>query len=238
MDLSAETQELITQLAKEGFNNGTNAYFLIEKITYNVLKLYYEDEQEIKFPIDIRGIIKAFEIEIMEMDLNVDSGFRIDRVNGYLRSPYGQNGWRIYIDYDDSEFTKRYMLAHEFSHYLLRICTEPVATQENVVDYCIDPMLPKKWDELYTDIMAAYFLLPYRSLIEEMAAYADWMKSTNNYPIDAVQLMRTVGNRAQISSYHTFMSYQYRKYYFCYLYNEIEDGEIREWLKKYEMLFK
>lgn len=241
MEVSVETRTLIKQLTKLGFDNGVKTFFLVEEITNSILRTYYEKDGEIKFPINIRGIIDEFHIEIAEMALNVDLGFRIDRVNGYLRKLGAENKWRIYIEYDDSEFTKRYILAHEFSHYLLRAYAENDSVSDNATDYCVDPMLPKRRTELLADIMAAYFLLPYKPLLEEMIAYTKWMESTNSYPIDAVQMMRSIGNHAQISSYHTFMSYQYRKYYFCYLYNMYENErtpEIEELLKKYAVLFK
>lgn len=241
MEVSTNAKSLIRELTKKGLDNGVRTYSLIEEITKSILEAYYGVESEIKFPIDIRGIIEEFQIEIAEMALNVDLGFCIDRVNGYLRKITAENKWRIYVEYDDSEFTKRYVLAHEFSHYLLRMCAEDEIVSNITTDCCVDPMLPKKWTELLADIMAAYFLLPYKPLLHEMLAYTKWMEATNSYPVDAVQMMRTIGNHAQISLYHTFMSYQYRKYYFCYLYN-MEDNErtseIENLLKEYAILFK
>lgn len=242
----------IKDLKNSFYTNDFKIYNEIESITRSILTEISPEEQTIKFPVNIRKVIKEHHIDIAEMDLNLDLGFRMDRVNGYLRRlrDDSDNGWRIYIEYSDSEFVKRYILAHEFSHYLLKKGEE---IGEGVTQlHCVDPMLPKKREELLADAMAAYFLLPPTVLLDQMNDYKERMRRSNMYPVDPVAFLRDIGNQAQISTYHTFLCYQYVRYYLCSLYEEEskKEKENREktgeaspeggmtWIEKYGELFK
>lgn len=228
-----------------------------EVITKKVLTAFYGDATEVKFPVDIRGIIAKHNIDIAEMDLNLNLGFRMDKVNGYLRciGKYSEDvnlpEWRIYIEYSDNEFIKRYILAHEFSHYLMKKEREELMMSTEI--NCVDPMLPKKKEELLADVMAAYLLMPPNVLLEEMKNYKGKMKENNRYPIDSVTFLRDIGNAVQISTYHAFLCYQYVRYYLCNLYEqnvkiaELSSGKsensemiegAKKWLEEYGELFK
>lgn len=116
----------ITDLKSVFCDQAFRIYVESEAITKEVLTAFYGEVTEVKFPVDIRGIIAKHNIDIAEMDLNLNLGFRMDKVNGYLRciGKHSENvnlpEWRIYIEYSDNEFIKRYILAHEFSHYLMK----------------------------------------------------------------------------------------------------------------------
>lgn len=253
MELSDDIRQKAGKLFSDSFDHGKHTYLYIQEITDSILNDYYNKRGEkLEFPIKIREIVQEFGIEIVEIDLNVDRGFRFDRINGYL-DRIGKNGYHILLEYRDSEFTKRYVLAHELSHFIIKQCCDG---SQAAAEHCVDPMLPKKWEELVADVMAAFFVLPPRLLLHEMNEYYEWMKATNNYPVDAVQMLRKIGIRTQISTYHMFMNFQYVKYYLCYIYNLFGNGnslpeeekeyfpdeeknqKIRDMLEKYDHLFK
>lgn len=213
-------------------------YTEIAAITNEVLKKHYGSLSQVTFPIDIRKIVKENRIEIVSTNLNTDLGFRIDKVNGYLRPSIVNNNtqWRIYIEYNDSEFTKRYILAHEFSHFLMRVYGTESAVQQGEVQHCVTPMIPREETELLADMMAALLMFPCWLVLEEMKNYTEWLRGKNEYPMEAASLLRVLGNKAQISSYYTVISFQYIREYLCFLYSEKK--EQNQWLNEYEYLFK
>lgn len=237
----------ISQLKAKFCGDYSETYTEIYKFTKKILKEYCNKSNiTLTFPVNIRGMIAMYGIEIVEMNLNTDIGFRMERINGYLWhiTQYSPSQWKIYINAPDSEFTKRYVMAHEFSHFLLKqdVQEDCVPIQEN----CIDPMLPKKKTELLADVMAAYFLMPPELLLDEMCRYREKMRKTNYYPIDAAAFLQDIGCKAQISTYHSFLCYQYVRYYLCCLYGEkskeVEEPQTHadavQWMKKYGNLFR
>lgn len=229
--------EELGQLAEKKLNNGAEAYRYAQKVTNDILFEHYGGT--IKFPIDIREILKDFEIELYEMELNTDTGFRLEKVNGFLWEKL--NGkMAINIDYHDSELVKRYVIAHELSHYLLRYAEDKKGTENFLESYnCVDPLFPKEWDELLADIMAAFFLFPPLHVLEHLEQYAGFLKEKNQYPMDAFEWLRVLGQCAAVSTYFTIISYQHLKFYMCYWYNDSKDkGKIDPLIEKYKRFFK
>jgi len=63
------------------------------------------------FPLDIYCVIKKiFSIKIYETDIGKD-------VSGFLEKI--GNTWAIYVNRNESEYRKRFTLAHELGHYIL-----------------------------------------------------------------------------------------------------------------------
>ena len=231
------SENIFANLTKNVFS--PKKYTEIAEIMNEVLVKHYGSLKQVTFPIDIREIVKKNSIEIVSTNLNTDLGFRIDKVNGYLRPSKVNNEiqWRIYIEYDDCEFTKRYILAHEFSHFLLTVYgAECSAPPHGAAQYCVTPMIPKKETELLADMMAAFLMFPCWLVLDEMKAYTEWMQRKNEYPMEASSLLCMLGNKAQISSYHTIICFQYVREYLCFLYSE--KREDNKWLENYECLFK
>lgn len=138
------------------------------------------------------------------------------------------------LENNESEFTKRYVMAHEFSHYLINIYIRDIQSQDSTGDQqCIDPLFPKKRSEMLADIMAAYIMFPYQAVLECMKNYVIDMKARNEYPIDVFEWMRVLGQRTQISPYFTISSYQYLKQLLCE--PDIADAKIRN---EYGELFR
>lgn len=223
---SKELRDALNALRKNHFQNDFELYKKINLITHQIIETYYsEQKRRIIFPIDIRGIVESYGIKVVDTYLNVDVGFKIERVNS--RIVYLDDGsCEIKLEYMDSENVRRYMLAHEFGHFL-------IGDKKN--ENCVDPLFPKYWEELIADIIATFLLFPCELVLLKMKNYTDNMEKGNIYPIDSADWLRVLGDAAQISSYHTIMSYQWIRTYMCYLYN---NHDLFATQKRFESLFK
>lgn len=218
-----------SELNLNGILSVEKIYVQANDIADQILNLYYDGN--IRFPVNIRGIVKACDIGIYETNLNVDRGFRVEKVNGYLRQRI--NGrYDINLQNSDSEFTKRYILAHELSQYFLnRISGDAESYGQN----CVDPLFARHQDELLADIMAAFLLFPPECVLKCLKGYTDQMKRWNEYPIDSFDWIRDLGQSAQVSFYFTVICYQYVKFYLCYLYNTKPECDL---VSEYREFFK
>lgn len=199
-------------------------------IAGHVLDLLYDGKRE--FPVNIRGIVRSLDIGVYETNLNVDRGFRVEKVNGYLRWKLN-GGYDINLQHSDSEFTKRYVLAHELSRYLLGRMSG-----DNEMKGCrnfADPLFAKEKDETSADILAAFLLFPPECVLESLKEYTEQMRRFSEYPIDSFEWIRDLAQSAQISFYFTLISYQYLKIYLSFLYNTEPENEL---VKKYREFFK
>lgn len=218
--------------SKEKMLKGEVVVSVANEVARNLLNQYYSKGPI--FPVDIRGLVDFMKIDIYESNLNVDRGFRIEKVNGYLRKNL-DGKYAINIQNSDSEFVKRYILSHELSHYLLD-CGGSTGSESNPCGQkCIDPLFAKDWDEMFSDMLAAFILFPPELVLEHLQMYTDQMRKLNRYPLDASEWLRELGQCAQVSYYFTIVSYQSIKFYMCYLYNHNKDDEI---IRKYIDFFK
>ena len=229
IDILKEKKEDLSSLREHGINNGQETYEMVMNVTEAVLQDYYEEfGMNLSFPIYIRGIVREYGIEVIETDLNTDIGFQIARHNGSLRYKQ-EDRIQIFLEASDSENTKRYVLAHEFSHFLMN------ASNEEKIAGCGDPMMPKKWEEQTADIMATSLLFPVKLVLKKMCSFVDRMKKRNRYPINSAEWLEELSESARVSSYYTIISYQHIKSFVCYLYNA-NDSDVRE--GKYSHLLK
>lgn len=213
IDLLREKRTYLEKLGKNGPDNGKQMYQMICNVTAAVLEDHYEKSvSEISFPVDIRGIVKRYEIEIIETDLNTDIGFQAARQNGSLRY-LPEDRVQIYLEASDSENAKRYILAHEFCYFLMNTAGDT----QNVG--CGNPMMPKEWEELTADMMAACLLFPPELVMKKMRSFIDQMGEEKRYPISPVKWLEELSESAQVSLYYTTISYQYIRSFICYLYN-------------------
>lgn len=184
--------------------NFKNFYSEMEKVTRNILKCCFEED--ITFPINIRKVAESLEIEICERTLNLDIGFQLRKISGYIKEK-GDYAARIYIDCGDSELIKRYMITHELSHYILG----RMDTGEK--QYCVEPFFPENQDEILADIMTACFLFPCTPVLKCMQMYVNGLNQKNDYPLNGEKWLNYLSKAAEVSYYHTVSSYQYVRYY-------------------------
>ena len=100
----------------------------------------------------------------------------------FMLSPFfvrrkSTGGYAINLQNDDSEFTKRYILAHELSHYIMNQApNQPAEKKKAYGQNCIDPLFAKNRDELMADIMSAFLLFPPEKVLESLKKYTEYMK--------------------------------------------------------------
>lgn len=220
-------------------------YRTLQSVADEIQKEYYCGKETIKFPIDIRRIVDKCGINLYEVNLNVDTGFQLERIRGYIRrkdikecsADNYEKQCEIYIDRNDNEETKRYVIAHEFCHYILDKILF-VSSGMSGLRCCVDPLFSKEPVEIYTDIMAAFLLFPPCSVLDCMKSYCTKMRDNNKYPIDVSEWMRVLGQHAQVSTHYTIICYQHLKVYLTDFYqSEIQQESNSGLLENYGELF-
>lgn len=125
---------------------------------------------------------------------------------------------------------KRYVLAHEFAHIILKYIQMLEAERsrpENIASYCLDPFFTQNSDEILAEILAGLMLLPYAAVLEYMKAYCENLRNHNQYPLESSEWINSLGWQSQLSSYHTIVAYQYVKHLICAFF-ESDDSECRK----------
>lgn len=187
-------------------------------------KVFHVLEVKPTLPVDIRGLVEKCGIRVYETNLNADMGFQIERINGYLKKR-GEN-WCIFLEAKDSELMKRYVLAHELSHFLIDNAKTYWKIEHDLEErHCIDPLFSKDWDELMSDILASFILFPPKAVLEYLSWYEGELRDKNVYPMDSYEWLRVLGHMAQVSTYFTIISYQYLKFYMCDQYEKRDKEE-------------
>lgn len=92
---------------------------------------------------------------------------------------------------------------------------EEKGLKSNATSSCLDPFFARDKDELRADMVAGLLLLPYRAVLQYMMEYRDYLKEFHKYPLEAADWIKSLARRAQLSSYHTIIAYQYVKYLVC-----------------------
>lgn len=194
--------------------------------------------------IDIRALVGTFGIEIVEMEIKLNSDVFRYGMPGYLDG-YGYKGnkrlWTIYINESMGDLSKRYIIAHEFAHYLL------LNQKEQNIKNCTNPLFPKKTEEQLCDLLASFLLMPLKTVLELMNNYIIKCQNDNSGPIDMYEWLHYLGCELRISDYHTVLCFQNIRYLGgiiwetqgCYKNEEICNEELWKNIKdNYEKLFK
>lgn len=216
--------------AAECFENSTNLMNNIKKYILDTSNNNYEsmlenakkiseeinsfdcDSGEAKFPIDIRKLIDNYGIFICETDLNRELGFQYEKINGCLRCRKADE-WTIFINSEDNESHKRYIMTHELIRFfILRAKEENTSGKaDKSAWYYSDPEFSQNVDELMIDMIASFVVFPPKEVLGYMKEYIETLKEQNIYPMDGFEWLRMLGQKAQISSYFTISCYQYLK---------------------------
>lgn len=209
----------LNDVINKNIKNEYNIYSAAQEIASEALAKHYKEKKN--FPINIRAILEENSIALHEMNLNTDIGLRIRKINGYLQKT-SDDKWEIYVHNGDSEFSKRYIMAHEFSYYLLY---ENLGRKElwTPTHHCVDPLFAEHGEDLICDVIASFILFPPELVLDSLSKYKNIMEKKSQYPMDAFEWLRILGQHAQISSYFTIISYQHLKFYMYYNQNEWDD---------------
>lgn len=190
-----------------------NLYKKIIEITSDILKKSYGSLENVEFPINIRKIIQEHNITIFETYLNpLDNFFSINKEEGYLRPIYGDDGnvekWRIYIDYEMSEFVKRYAMTEAFVHYYLK--TECKYLELNARASCGSQLksIKKTKKDPIVQMMVSFLLFPPCLVLKEIKKYIE-SERENRYNKDMLFFMNDLSLVAQVPTMNTIASMQY-----------------------------
>ena len=119
--------------------------------------------------VDIARVIENSGLEVQECHLNSEPDFFDNEISGYLdASQYSQNSnsWKIYINSNISGLERRYVIAHEVSHYILDF-----AYGRKVRRYCCTPVFPRDSSEQACDMLSSFLLMPLDNTMESFQKF-------------------------------------------------------------------
>lgn len=206
------------------------------------MRNYYGDLKEYH-TIDIRGIVKKYGIDIMEREIHQSSFLFANQIDGYLDKIKKEDHiqYVIYVNENLNEASKRYVIAHEFSHYILQQQRKATEKAKNEIDvkYCLNVLFSKSVEENACDIMTAFLLMPIDYVLPLMKQFIESQK--NDYPIRTSEWLQCLSYWMKVSSYHVNLCFQHIRYLAAFLYDNeskgIDNGIAIKNIKEYEMLF-
>lgn len=221
--------------------------FSIEKIylylyteATQTLKSFYKEGIPQSTAIDIKEVAKSLGINVIEKNMESANELFTNETMGYLDGFAYQGSdikWSIYVNDALGDLAKRYVIAHELAHYLLKKNDRISFTK-----YCIGSMMPKHPEELLCDIEASFLLMPIESVFELMD---DYIKEHKNTKVDSNKWLTFLGRSLGISDYYTLIFYQNIRYLAAFLYYGKSKGDLSEETYKiinkmdqYEYLFR
>lgn len=143
------------------FDDKFAMYSEIVELTNNILASHYDGLKNVKFPVDIRGIVAEYSIKVF------NGSFKdgISHGGGYLNRSESNGKWSITLNYNDSESEKRYYLAVTFCRYLLMAERNEKILRTSIWDFETD--MKNAIDKFIINTMAAFLLCPYWMLFAE-----------------------------------------------------------------------
>lgn len=212
-------------------------YILAQKIVQNAIGKENAEETY----VDIESIIKSYNINIKKRSLNSIGDTFINETAGFLDVYDYERGnyeWSILVNEELNWPLKRYVIAHEFSHFVINRCFG-----KREVKYCISPFFPQKTEEQICDIMASFFLMPITKVLSLFSQFIKRREEKNRIPADLYDWIEYLGRKTQVSEYHVFMCYQNIRYLGAALLN-MDESRIPElkaeiqMVKEHKELFK
>jgi len=201
-----QNQEKI-ELLKKAKGSIDNEFTQLEEIyviLYAISKIVM-DETRSKTMVPIKSLIMSEKIEIYERNLStVDDNF-VNELLGTLEKIQGE--WRIYINQEIGSLTKRYVMAHEFSHYIVN-SIETIDESEN----CTNVLFPLNTGEQICDIISSFLLLPFGTVVKLLNTYIDNRRKEYGSPVNLDEWIQYLGNEMGLTEYHTILSYQNIRY--------------------------
>lgn len=177
----------------------TELYVSIDHITKDLLRKVYGNE-EIKFPIDIERVAQYLHIKVEKEGLNENGERRFSRILGRILMQ--KTNITIIADNTVGDKTQRYAIAHAIGRYLL-------SNEEDMFEstYAI-PLIPQSLDEIVTDVIALFLLLPTEVFKKE---FADYLGKTEDYPMNVDAWLGYLSDKSMISLFNLSIGYQQLK---------------------------
>ena len=222
----------------------SDLYVVLYEMTTNILeeKLKYFSENNGK-EVDIYALAKAYEIKIVKQNLESSQDIFSQEVLGYLDSFYEKT---IYINDTAGDYSKRYGVAHDIGHYLVK--KEKHEDDQVFACYYATPRLPKNAEEQICDIIASFLLMPVSTVLDLMNEYISEVGKLRKYEATTYTWLEYLGEKLHIADYYTGLCFQNIRYLCAILYEraqemkdeDIEKGSIYEKIKteNVERLFR
>lgn len=217
-------------------------YLEVYKISNKYLEDYYDDLKRRRI-IDIRSIVNKYGINIVERELYPGGFLFINQVDGYLDivNKDIDNKYTIYVNENLDEVSKRYVIAHEFSHYILKERDKANSKRKKGIEikYCLNTLFAKNVEENVSDILTSFLLMPIECVLPLMKQFVDDKKGY--YPVHVSEWLQCLSYWMQISSYHVGLCFQHIRYLAAFIYDNENKGvgdkiPIKD-IKDYEYLF-
>lgn len=225
-------------------SNISDLYIELYELTNDILdkKLeYFSSSKEYKV-VDIYALAEKYNIKIIKQNLESPQDIFSQEVLGYLDSFYEKT---IYISEEAGDYSKRYGVAHEIGHYLVK---ESQNKEDEVFAcYYATPRLPKSMEEQVCDIIASFLLMPVSTVLDLMEEYIKQVKEMKGYKATIYTWLEYLGGRLHIADYYTGLCFQNIRYLCAILFEKAQDmekngtlekGSIYEKIKSMEWLFR
>lgn len=224
--------------------NMSTVYLTLYDIVNYFLEDFYYDNLFEQHAINIRGLVQEYGISIIERKIQTTRNFIFyNQIEGYLdifNCTIGDFKISIHVDENLDEFSKRYVIAHEFSHCVLELLCNTINsnTLKQTTKFCLNTLFPKDIEEHICDIMTAFFLMPIDIVVPLMLQFIEEKQVETNGPIHMNTWLKFLSCHTKISNYHVNTCFQHIRYLGSFLYNENEQKQQNEFIKKANKLFR
>jgi len=221
----------------------SNVYLTLHDIVSFFLKDLHPDVLSKKFAIDIRELVQRYGINIIERKIQINRNFFFyKQVGGYLDIfdyTIGEFEIAIHVDETLDEFSKRYVIAHEFSHCILEYLHNKACNDDlkRTVKICLNTLFPREKEGYICDIMTAFFLMPIDSVIQLMLQFIEKREIAKTGPAYVHEWLKFLSDRMQVPNYHVNICFQHIRYLGSFLYNEGKSNRLGEMIKTTDKLF-
>lgn len=167
-------------------------------------------EYKYRFPVDIDAIVKELGIDVIYQPLNSmweEEERCVHKMVGtsFIRPEVHNNSpiSCIWIDSESRQEERRYALAHELAHCLIR-------DEERVYNgaYYLMPMLFKDMEEMVADIFAIFLLIPIPAFLGRFYEYIE----VQNEPVRTSEWLKYLSFLANVSYEEVSIGYQNIRY--------------------------
>lgn len=217
-------------------------YLKVYKISNEYLEAYYNDLKR-RRTIDIRGIVNKYGIDIIEREIYPSGFLFVNQIDGYLDivNKDNNNKYTIYVNENLDEVSKRYVIAHEFSHYILKELDNSESEKKKGMEikYCLNALFAKNVEENICDILTSFLLMPIDCVLPLMKQFIDDKK--DYCPVRISEWLQCLSYWMQVSSYHVSLCFQHIRYLAAFIYDKenkgLNDEILIKNIKDYEHLF-
>lgn len=204
----------------EDIDNFSNIIYQISEKAKDLVNDVYSKEK-IELPISVDKVAEFLGVEIYTKNLNLANPRKENQCIGELC------GNEISIEETVSWSLRRYTIAHEIGHYLIKDTKE-------TAQYAL-PLLASGSSELLADMYALFLLIPLEIFLKEFKEYID---NIQKYPIDITEWWETLSEKTEVPYHSIAGGYTYfRLAALKYYKDKIEGKPLREQIDNWGDVF-